>query len=90
MTIRFHTYCDAKSLIWRQLEADQKDGHLEQLGSNTLINLASGEYFKVVDNKLLKAKIINIDFKDQRENGQYATVSIFAKQARGSMCRFVF
>jgi hypothetical protein len=20
MTIRFHTYCDAKSLIWRQLE----------------------------------------------------------------------
>jgi hypothetical protein len=27
MTIRFHTYCDAKSLIWRQLEADQKDGH---------------------------------------------------------------
>lgn len=75
---------------WSKYVTKELNNTLGQLGSNTLINLASGEYFKVVDKKLLKAKIINIDFKEQRENGKYATVSIFAKQARGSMCRFVF
>jgi cytoplasmic iron level regulating protein YaaA (DUF328/UPF0246 family) len=42
---------------WSKYVTKELNNTLEQLGSNTLINLASGEYFKVVDNKLLKAKI---------------------------------
>jgi hypothetical protein len=39
---------------------------------------------------MLKGKIIDIDFKEKRADGKYATISIFAKQARGSMCRYAF
>lgn len=75
---------------WSKLVTKELNKTLESLESKTIINLASNEYFKVIDKKLLKASIINIDFKEHRENGKYATISIFAKQARGSMCRFAF
>ena len=31
-----------------------------------------------------------MEFREKRANGEYAVVSIFAKQARGLMCRYVF
>ena len=34
--------------------------------------------------------LIDIEFKEKRANGEYAVVSIFAKQARGLMCRYAF
>ena len=55
-----------------------------------MINLASNEYFKVVDRKAFKGRIIDVEFKEKRVNGEYAVVSIFAKQARGLMCRYAF
>ena len=58
-------------------------GHRDQ----TLINLASEEYFKVVKPALLKAKVVSPVFEEWK-GGQYKVVSFFAKRARGSMARY--
>jgi len=53
-----------------------------------VINLASNEYFKAVDKKVLKAEIITPVFKDEK-NGVLKVISFFAKKARGMMTRFI-
>lgn len=75
---------------WTKQVTKELNISMQELGTNTLINLASNEYFKVVDKKTFKGNIIDIDFKEKRSDGNYATISIFAKQARGSMCRYAF
>lgn len=52
-----------------------------------ILNLASNEYFKSVNTKLLKGKLISPVFKDFK-NGKLKIISFFAKKARGSMARF--
>lgn len=53
-----------------------------------LINLASQEYFKVIDTKKINAEIITPSFKDKKD-AKYTMISFFAKKARGLMCRFM-
>lgn len=53
-----------------------------------LINLASNEYFKSVNTKLIKTKIITPVFKENK-GGDYKVVSFFAKKARGLMTRYI-
>jgi cytoplasmic iron level regulating protein YaaA (DUF328/UPF0246 family) len=53
----------------------------------TLVNLASQEYFKSVDQKTLKLPVITIHFKEHKD-GKYQVVGFFAKQARGLMARY--
>ncbi|MDP2088926.1 MAG: peroxide stress protein YaaA [Flavobacteriaceae bacterium] len=62
----------------------------EELAENDyLINLASQEYFKVIDKKILKVKnIITPEFKDYK-NGELKMISFFAKKARGMMVRYI-
>ncbi|MCA1767735.1 MAG: peroxide stress protein YaaA, partial [Idiomarina sp.] len=55
---------------------------LAELGSATLVNLASNEYFSAVKPKALNADIITPVFKDEK-NGQYKVISFYAKKARG-------
>ncbi|MEE4208716.1 MAG: peroxide stress protein YaaA [Parvularcula sp.] len=57
----------------------------EELGTGTLVNLASNEYFKVL--KPLKAPVITPVFKEEKD-GQLRTLGLFAKVARGMMARF--
>jgi len=52
------------------------------------INLASNEYFKAIKPKELKAPVITPTFKDFK-NGNYKTIAIFAKLARGYMTRYI-
>ena len=61
---------------------------LNQDESEIIINLASNEHFKGIDKKSIKAKIIEIVFKENRD-GQLKTIGIFAKKARGKMTNFV-
>ncbi|KAA0445321.1 MAG: peroxide stress protein YaaA [Candidatus Thioglobus sp.] len=56
--------------------------------TETIINLASNEYFKGIDRKSLHAKIINIAFKENK-NGQYKIIGIYAKRARGLMVNYM-
>jgi len=60
---------------------------VEQKG-DVLINLASNEYFKAVNKKILKAKVITPQFKDWK-NDQYKIISFYAKKARGLMARYI-
>jgi uncharacterized protein len=53
-----------------------------------LVNLASDEYFKSVDLKTLKARVVHPVFQDEK-NGQYKIISFFAKKARGLMARYI-
>lgn len=73
--------------FWSEKITSQLQEDLNQTG-NVLVNLASNEYFKAVNAKKLKARIITPEFKDLK-NGQYKMISFFAKKARGLMCRFV-
>ena len=53
-----------------------------------IINLASDEYFKVIDSKRINIPIITPIFKDTK-NGKVKVISFFAKRARGEMCNYI-
>ncbi|WP_373099020.1 MULTISPECIES: peroxide stress protein YaaA [Pasteurellaceae] len=61
---------------------------LDEQGDNLLINLASDEYYKAVQEKGLKADIVKPVFLDNK-NGRYKVISFYAKKARGLMCRYI-
>jgi len=52
-----------------------------------VINLASEEYFKAVDQKVLKPRVVTCVFEEHRGGGQYKVISFMAKRARGLMVR---
>ena len=53
-----------------------------------VINLASEEYYKSINNKNLNNKVITPVFKEYK-NGSYKTIAIYAKKARGLMSRYI-
>ncbi len=53
-----------------------------------IVNLASQEYFKVIDKKNIENTIISPQFKDYKD-GKLKIISFYAKKARGSMARFM-
>lgn len=74
--------------FWGKEITKKVDEAVEGSGSGVLVNLASNEYFKSIDKKLLKAEIVTPDFKDLK-NGKYKMISFYAKKARGLMSRFI-
>ena len=50
--------------FWQDKIATTLNQQMEKLGTNTLVNLASNEYFKAVDKSQLNAEIITPVFKD--------------------------
>ncbi|HIG88720.1 peroxide stress protein YaaA [Candidatus Thioglobus sp.] len=67
---------------------DQISQVLNDDESEVIINLASNEYFKGIDKKALNAKIINIAFKELK-NDTYKIIGIYAKRARGLMVNYI-
>ena len=70
--------------FWKDKTTQQLNLELEE--GELFVNLASNEYFNVIDVKKLKAKIITPQFKDFK-NGKLKIISFFAKKARGMMVR---
>ena len=62
--------------------------YLNERGHDTVLNLASEEYFKVVDPKTLKARVIQCVFQE-RKGDAWKIISFHAKRARGLMARYV-
>lgn len=60
----------------------------EMTEGEVLINVASIEYFKAIDKKELRSKVITPVFKDFK-NGEFKVIMMFAKHARGAMARFI-
>lgn len=52
-----------------------------------VVNLASQEYFKAVDRKALRARVVECVFEDWK-GGAYKVISFHAKRARGLMARY--
>lgn len=89
MGTKFQT-TGAKDLygFWGATLTDALNKQLKKLKTESLVNLASNEYFKSVQAKDIDANIITPVFKDLK-NGQYKIISFFAKKARGRMSAYI-
>lgn len=72
--------------FWKKDITAQLNEELED--DEVFVNLASNEYFKAIDTKTLKVPVINVAFKEYK-NDTYKIVAIFAKLARGLMTRYI-
>ena len=63
------------------------NGLIEKNKITAVINLASNEYFSVLQPDKLSVPVITPIFKDFK-SGQYKTISFNAKKARGLMVRY--
>ncbi|WP_010141267.1 peroxide stress protein YaaA [Oceanicola sp. S124] len=73
--------------FWGDKIAGALKAQAETLGTDTLLNCASQEYFGAVDRKALGLKIVTPVFLDVK-NGAEKVISFNAKRARGAMARF--
>ena len=60
----------------------------ETKNDSLIINLASNEYFNVLNKNAIESRIITPVFKDFK-NGNYKIISFYAKKARGLMVRYI-
>ena len=74
--------------FWQERVTRALNEAMEEADTDTLINLASAEYSKVVDLSRIKGRVINVVFKDFK-NGEYKAVMTWAKLARGAMAGFI-
>lgn len=74
--------------FWGDKIAKLLNKDLKAQGDDIIVNLASNEYFNSIKKSSLKARIIDVEFKDFK-NGQYKIISFYAKKARGLMSRFI-
>ena len=70
--------------FWGDQITQQINRALSEEAEPCLVNLASNEYFKSIEPKKLKAPVLNIAFKENK-NGSYKVIAIHAKRARGLM-----
>lgn len=73
---------------WGDSIAKALNARAAEVGTDTLINCASQEYFGAADRKALRLRVITPQFLEVKE-GRPRVVSFFAKRARGAMARFV-
>ncbi|WAU75337.1 peroxide stress protein YaaA [Acinetobacter sp. TR3] len=74
--------------FWGSIITDQINQDLAEIDAKLLVNLASDEYYKSVNEKKIRAEIIKPVFLDQK-NGKYKVISFYAKKARGLMARYL-
>ncbi len=61
----------------------------ESPGTGVVVNLASNEYFAVIDTDRLGARVISPRFEDRDDDGRPRIVSFHAKRARGLMASWL-
>lgn len=74
--------------FWSDKITNALNESMERAGTETLINLASSEYFKAVDFSKINGKVITPVFKDLK-NGELKVVMTWAKLARGMMTSYI-
>ena len=74
--------------FWGERVTDSLKKILEKQKKPALLNLASEEYFKVLQPKKLDCPVISPVFQDAKD-GKYKIISFYAKRARGLMARYV-
>ncbi len=75
---------------WGDTVTDELNTALEDSpGAKVLVNLASNEYFGVVQPERFDGRIISPRFLDAKGDGEHKIISFFAKQARGAMAGWI-
>lgn len=74
--------------FWGERVTESLKKILERQKKPVLLNLASEEYFKVLQPKKLDCPVIAPVFQDEKD-GKYKIISFYAKRARGLMARYV-
>lgn len=72
---------------WGDKVTEALNGAMEKAG-RLLVNLASNEYFKSINAKLLDAEVITPEFKELKD-GKLKTIVVYTKKARGMMARYI-
>lgn len=78
--------------FWKNKLTSYLYNELLNQNDKTLVNLASNEYSKAINLKSLSKdfNIINIEFKDYRENSNsYKVIGLYSKKARGYLTRYI-
>lgn len=80
----------AKNLydFWDDTITEQINASISKQTQPVVVNLASDEYAKSVNVKKLAAPMVKVDFKEWKD-GNYKTIGIYAKYARGLMSHYV-
>ncbi|MEE2828432.1 MAG: peroxide stress protein YaaA [Myxococcota bacterium] len=73
--------------FWGSLIRDRIQSCVADHKEQSLVNLASNEYFKAVQNPALDLEVITPVFRDVKD-GKSRTLFLFAKRARGAMARW--
>ena len=71
---------------WSEMVSKNLENEISPKGY--LLNLASDEYFKLIDTNAFNRKILHFKFF-QTKGSDLKSIPTFSKQARGSMARFV-
>lgn len=72
--------------FWDKDITETLNQDLAENGDEVVVNLASKEYFSSVQPEQLNARLLNIDFKEDR-NDKLKVIAFNAKKARGDMAR---
>lgn len=72
--------------FWKKKVTEQLKDELKK--DELVVNLASREYFSVIDSDLISNTIVSPEFKDFKD-GKLKIISFFAKKARGMMARYL-
>lgn len=73
---------------WGDTIAKALNAVLAEQGGDILVNLASGEYNRAALTKVLQARVITPQFREEKD-GTFKMVSFYAKRARGLMAAHV-
>ncbi|MFN3875348.1 MAG: peroxide stress protein YaaA [Flavobacteriales bacterium] len=73
---------------WGHRITDALKADLQASGGDTVVNLASAEYFKAVNPARMGARVVTPVFKD-RVGGDYKPLQVYQKFQRGAMARFI-
>jgi uncharacterized protein len=72
---------------WGDTLAEHLNARAAADASPVIVNLASTEYFRAADRKVLQPRVVECVFEDWK-GGRYKVISFFAKRARGLMARY--
>lgn len=75
--------------FWGDAIAERLNEEADAIGASHIINLASQEYAKAVNEKALKKPMLTLHFKEKKGKNDYKVIGIYAKKARGLMTRYI-
>lgn len=74
--------------FWGHAPTSELNQQAKVLKTKHIVNLASNEYFKVINKTALTLEVLTPVFKDKKQD-TYKVISFYAKKARGLMTKYI-